>query len=467
MSIAADKQKLVPGRRVELFDLDLSLFETGLVYRFCAAATSGSTSSRKVLVQTVVVGAVGVNEQQLLTLASETDAGTFTLTYSAVTSDPLTYAALTADIQAALDDIIGAGKTQCSGISLRTGGVTVEFIGELAATNVGDITTTCDLTSPDVTPLWWQGNAYTPIPISAEGFEISGRGALPTPTIKISNVGLIPSSIISEFGDPVGSKLTRWVTYSHYLDDGPLADPNEHYLPEIWVVERKKVQNRLFVEFELSAAMDQQGRKLPGRQVIRDACILRYRTPIPGRAPPQTLFEYNQTDMGCPWAGQPRGQVTVQTVVPGGPSVNEQQRITVGTKVTQGTFTLRWGGISTASIAYNASHGTIYAALLAVLGVNFSMSSSGSNPLQNGGVLVIFASAYGNADVEAIVAYPNENLIEATTEGPFFLKTGKSTGDYMLDQCGKKLSDCKSRFNLRDRILPFGGFPGISRIKVE
>lgn len=360
MSIAADKQKLVPGRRVELFDLDLTIFETGLIYYFCSAATNGTTSPRKVLVQTLIEGEADINEKQLLTLSPETTAGTFTLTFNAVVSSALAFSATSSDIQTALDSVIGVGKTLCTGVTLRSGGVTVEFIGTLAETNVAAIVATSDMTSPDATPLQWRGESYVPLPITAEGFEVSGRGALPTPTLKISNIGLLPSSIIQEFGDPVGSKLTRWVTYSDYLDDGPLADPNEHYLPEIWVVERKKVQNRLFVEFELSAAMDQQGRKLPGRQVLRDACVLRYRTNIPVRTPP--TFSYNTTDQACPWAGD------------------------------------------------------------------------GEDP--------------------------------ANPEGPYYTKAGVVTANAAEDMCGKKLSDCKLRFGAA-AVLPFGGFPGVSRVKVE
>ena len=94
MSIASDKQKLLPGRRVELFDLDLTLFQEGLVYHFCSIGETGS---------------------------------------------------------------------------------------------------------PDITPLVWRGHSYTPIPVMAEGFEFSGQGSLPTPSLKFANVGLLGSSIIHEF----------------------------------------------------------------------------------------------------------------------------------------------------------------------------------------------------------------------------------------------------------------------------
>jgi lambda family phage minor tail protein L len=123
----------------------------------------------------------------------------------------------------------------------------------------------------------WKGNLYTPIPIVADGFEHSGKGTLPTPTLKISNVALVGSAMLNEFGDPLGCKVTRWVTAATFLDDGATPDPDQHNPPDIYVVERKKAQNELYVEFELSAAIDQSGRELPGRQVVRNYCNHRYR----------------------------------------------------------------------------------------------------------------------------------------------------------------------------------------------
>lgn len=186
MTIAADKQRLSPGRRVELFDLDLSLLQAGLVYRFCSS----------------------FNES---------------------------------------------------------------------------------------TSIVWRGNTYAAIPLVAEGFQVSGKGTLPTPTLRISNIGLLVSSIINEFGDPTGAKVTRWVTFSDYLDGGSKADPHQHFVPDIYLIERKTAQNSTFVEFELSASIDQEGRLLPARQVLRDACVLRYRVWN------GTSFDYSNAT--CPWSG--------------------------------------------------------------------------------------------------------------------------------------------------------------------
>ncbi len=143
----------------------------------------------------------------------------------------------------------------------------------------------------------WQGRTYTPMPIEASDFEVSGQGTLPQPKLRMSNVLLMVSTIINALGDPLGGKLTRWVTFVKYLDGQPAADANQHFIPQHFVIERKTVQTNVYVEFELSAPMDQEGRYLPGRQVLRDTCTHRYR-----RWDADTSsFDYARAT--CPWAG--------------------------------------------------------------------------------------------------------------------------------------------------------------------
>jgi lambda family phage minor tail protein L len=134
------------------------------------------------------------------------------------------------------------------------------------------------------------------LPIRATGFELSGKGAIPTPVLSISNVLLLPGAIINNIGDPLGAIVTRWVTYADYLDDGATPDPDAHFIPHIYVVERKKQESRGFVEFELSASIDQQGKMLPGRQILRDTCLQTYR-----RFTEQDGFIYD--NVTCPYTG--------------------------------------------------------------------------------------------------------------------------------------------------------------------
>lgn len=143
----------------------------------------------------------------------------------------------------------------------------------------------------------WKGLIYTPIPIKADGFEVSSQGTLPTPRLQISNILLIPGSIINSMGDPLGAKITRWVTFEQYLDDGASPSADDYLTPQVFYVERKVSQNRVYVEFELSSIMDQHGRQLPKRQVLRDACPLIYRQ-FDSDA---NAFDYSKAT--CPYAG--------------------------------------------------------------------------------------------------------------------------------------------------------------------
>ncbi|WP_285301982.1 phage minor tail protein L, partial [Stenotrophomonas maltophilia group sp. Smal13] len=73
-------------------------------------------------------------------------------------------------------------------------------------------------------------------------------------------------------------------------DRNPTADPNEHFLDEIWFIERKVAETKEVVEFELTTAIDLNGEQLPGRQIISGVCgwLIRggYRGPFCGYTGP-------------------------------------------------------------------------------------------------------------------------------------------------------------------------------------
>ena len=53
-----------------------------------------------------------------------------------------------------------------------------------------------------------------------------------------------------------------------------------------------------------------------------------------------------------------------------------------------------------------------------------------------------------------------------TDEGALFNDKDQSVGDPANDKCGKRLSSCRTRFG-QTAVLPFRGFPGVSRIRVR
>lgn len=131
----------------------------------------------------------------------------------------------------------------------------------------------------------WQGNTYTPYPIDITGFEYNSEGATPRPKITISNMSGLVGALAYENNDLIGLKVTRKRTFKKYLDRenflngiNPSADPNAHFIDEIYFIDRKVLENKLIVEFELASALDLQGITLPRRQVLSSVCTWKYRS---------------------------------------------------------------------------------------------------------------------------------------------------------------------------------------------
>lgn len=130
----------------------------------------------------------------------------------------------------------------------------------------------------------WQAQVYTRFPIEADGFEKAGAGTQPRPTVRIGNVTGLISALSSANDDLVGVKVTRRRTFLQYLDavnfasGNATADSNVHLPDEIWFIDRKSVENRIFIEWELRSASDLTNVSLPKRQCIQNVCLWRYRS---------------------------------------------------------------------------------------------------------------------------------------------------------------------------------------------
>lgn len=152
----------------------------------------------------------------------------------------------------------------------------------------------------------WQNNYYYPFPIQAEGFEYSSAGTLPTPKLFISNFS--PDQSINSFykyirmqtqslGEIVGAKFSRIKTFLKYLDGSNFSggfnpfNPNtgiyEVELPrDIFYIDRKTLENKNTIEYELNSILDIENLTLPGRTILAKKCPFQYR----GEG---CLYEYN------------------------------------------------------------------------------------------------------------------------------------------------------------------------------
>ena len=127
------------------------------------------------------------------------------------------------------------------------------------------------------------GNSYLRFPIEATGFAYQ-RGQLPRPKVTISNATGLISSILNAVNDVTagndltGATFTRIRTMARFLDavnfpgnSNPLGtpDPTAEFKRQIFIVDRKSVENREVVEFELAASTDMAGVRAPKRQCTR------------------------------------------------------------------------------------------------------------------------------------------------------------------------------------------------------
>tara|TARA_Y100000996_G_scaffold394405_1_gene358735 strand:+ start:83 stop:706 length:624 start_codon:yes stop_codon:yes gene_type:complete len=141
----------------------------------------------------------------------------------------------------------------------------------------------------------FQSNPYQRVAVKIEGFERKSTGVLPRPTITFSNLGGIVQNpntglvvTMSDFlqlvnevtphNDLIDAKVTRKMPLASALDNSnfssgtnPFGTPSADRLrDEIFVIDRKAVENRQVVQFELTAAHDLENRLVPQRVVTRD-----------------------------------------------------------------------------------------------------------------------------------------------------------------------------------------------------
>jgi len=181
--------------------------------------------------------------------------------------------------------------------SLSPGDIVQLF--QLDLSPIGTNQVLCFTPGPAVT---FRGITYASVDIMAEGFEWSGKGKMPQPKLKIGNATRMISALALDFQDLIGARLTRIRTYRQYLDGQSTSDPDAAYDPDIYTVEQKTHHDKFSIEFMLSAAMDQDGRQLPGRMVLRDVCTWRYRIWNPALNAGAGGFDYSRV-IGCPYVG--------------------------------------------------------------------------------------------------------------------------------------------------------------------
>lgn len=146
-----------------------------------------------------------------------------------------------------------------------------------------------------VTSVTWDGNVFNPWPIQTDGWEQSANGPTPRPSISLGNSSGVLTALVVNNNNLLGAKVTRIRTFERYLDGEPEADTSQTYPLEVYRINSRSALNADVISWELASTLDQENRKLPGRQIMREFC------PFVTRKWDGTAFDY--TDTTCPFVG--------------------------------------------------------------------------------------------------------------------------------------------------------------------
>lgn len=131
----------------------------------------------------------------------------------------------------------------------------------------------------------FDGVRYTPMPIEAEGFALSGKGEVPRPKIRISNIVAEIRGLVLEFDDLIGAKVVRKRTFARFLDKenfidlaNPDEDPTKLLGIDEYYIDRKTNESKSTIEFELTSPFDLEDTKIPARQIFSNLCSWAYRS---------------------------------------------------------------------------------------------------------------------------------------------------------------------------------------------
>lgn len=299
-------------------------------------------------------------------------------------------------------------------------------------------------------PIVWNGNSYQPLPVKMEGFEHKSQGGLPRPKFSIANPQGLFSRIIYSNQDFLNCKVTRKRTFARFLDEENFqnrnlnqdfensfgkSDPRASFADDIYFINKKTLENKDRIEFELVSSLELQNAWVPARTVMSNYCNWTYRC-----------------DIGCGYKGLP-----IETIE--------------GKKLTKGFSSYQQENGGYGYVAPNRNLTNI-------------------PQWQKGGMTEFFGYLVG--EVVQIIPGNSNNPYSQTPQVFVCIKDHSKPIDHhpyfdrehwLKDECNKTLEACKKRFssefpeftpynaiegsNENDQGLKFGGFPGTESYAIE
>lgn len=126
------------------------------------------------------------------------------------------------------------------------------------------------------------GTEYIPCPIQGKDYQWNGQGTVAQPKLNIMNIGGIVSGLTIALDDLIGAEVTRIRTFVKHLDGQSEANPNIHWEPDVFIINRKSIHDKNQIEFELRTPFEALNVKVPRSLIMRNTCMRTYRQWING-----------------------------------------------------------------------------------------------------------------------------------------------------------------------------------------
>lgn len=334
-------------------------------------------------------------------------------------------------------------------------------------------------------------NTYEALPIEGDGFSLQSDGPSARPTVTIANILTTFSGALQglENKDLLGKKLYRRRTLDKYLYDTDTSDPAVEMPPQLYYIDRIAEESILHIKFELASPFDLAGIKLPKRVIMGNTCTWKYQ----GRAPEVAvqdrqgacswsttgLININGNDRRVYFNRDDEPVVSISADIQTSVASVEKNRFYRTTASTTNFDKINANGTL-------VSPGTVYDYWQATRTTSSPGTPSDDNP--NFRRIRVYSTWSSSTEYDAYTDPQRNEYVRTNNKIYQVIKRSITTGATnpansaffkLGDQCSKSLVGCNARYcadwvtpsgdagrpsvdTLRDKDLPFGGFPGLS-----
>jgi hypothetical protein len=323
------------------------------------------------------------SDVQTLSITGGPTGGNFTLAFGGQTTAAIAFNATAAQVQTALAALstIGPNNVACTGGPLPATNVTIGFAGSMA---------------------------FAAQPAITVGANNLTGGTSPAPSVAHTTTGALTADVqtLSLGGNPTGGSFS-------------LGFGNQQTAAIAFNATSAQVQTALAALSNIGANnVVCTGGPLPASNVtITFAGRL-----MPGPQPLITVAANNLTN-----AATPEPAVAHTTT---GAAVADVQTLSISGSPTGGTFTLTFGGQTTAAIAFNAATAQVQTALTALSNIGAGNVTCSGGPLPGASVTITFAGALAPG-TQSVMTVGNNSLTGGTTPSPAVAHT--TTGQSIAD----------------------------------